>query len=133
MHGECSHKCKSIFAPLRDDLVTKIIHGTCGNFPREVLDPAATLLHLILTNMLAAEAEHAVTNATSKDCLRLGDQGRHVIISTLGKCAQGAGNVSLMMDLFDDIWTMHQGDDNGCESLAGGDRVEQFAKKYSSK
>jgi len=129
--SECSKKFKIIFAPLSDELVTKIMYGTCGNFPREVLDPAASLLHLLLKNMVVAEAERAVITATSKDYLRLGDKGRQVVLTTLGKCALGTANTSLIMDLFDDIWTMHQIED-GCESFVGGDLVKQFQHKYSS-
>lgn len=130
MNEKCNKICQDVFAPLCDEIVIKIIHGTCGNFPREVLDPAANLLFLILRNMVAVEAERTVTVATSKDCLRLGDEGRNTIISTLGKCAQGSGNLSLMMDLFDDVWTMHQSEENGSESVAGGDHVKKFAQKY---
>jgi hypothetical protein len=117
---------------LRDELITKIIHGTCGNYPREVLDPAANLIYLILRNMVTTEAERIITIATSKDYLRLGEQGRHSVVSTLGKCASASCNVHLIMDLFDDVWTLHQSDESGCESVAGGDHVKKFAQKYNS-
>lgn len=114
-------------------MITKILHGVCGNFPREVLDPAATLLCLLLQNTEAIEAEQFVSNSIKEDFVRLGDPGRNIIMTTLGKCAQGKSSISLAMNLFDDVWTLHQNLDNKFASAAGGDVAKKFIEKYSAK
>jgi len=131
MKKDQSELCQGVISPFSKDIIMAIIKGTCGNFPREALDPSAHLLSLILRKMDPEEAENTVTLATNKEWMQLGDKGKHVMVSTLGKCAQGAVNVSLMMTLFEDIWNMHQSDDNGTKSLVGGDIMTKFVEKYS--
>ncbi len=121
--------CKNTLAPLLEDLILRIIHGSCGHFPREVLDPAASVLNLILKGMPTADAERVVKYASGQEFFRLGNEGAQIFISILGKCAQSLTNVSLMMDIVEDVWTIHQTYSN-TETIGGGDCVNKFVGKY---
>lgn len=116
-------------APLLEDLIMRIIHGACGHFPREVLDPAASVLNLILKEMVATEAERVVKFATSQSYFRLGNEATQIFIAILGKCVQSSSSVSMMMDLFEDTWTIHQTYSSN-ESIVDGDHVKKFIEKY---
>ena len=122
-------KCKSGLAPSFEDLVMKIVHGVCGHFSREVLDPAASVLNLILKQMVATEAEQIVKCATSQSYFRLGDEATQTFIAILGKCVQSPSSVSMMMALFEDTWIIHQ-TYSSSESIVDGDHVKKFIEKY---
>ena len=124
--------CKSVLAPLLEDLVMKIIYGACGHFSRELLDPSASVLNLILKDMNAANAERVVKYSTTKEFFRLGNEGERIFISTLGKCAKTYSNLSLMMEIIEDLWTIHQ-TYSSSESVVDGDCVSNFVEKYKSR
>jgi len=128
-----STECRNVISHLFDEIVATLILGACGNLPREALDPAATLLHCILKSSSVVEAESMLNQAMSQDCFRLGDHPRKVAMITIGKCTHGDKSLSLLMDLFDDMWTMHQTDDNGSGVAAGGDHLRLFTQKYGDK
>mmetsp|Transcript_5201 Transcript_5201/g.5922 ORF Transcript_5201/g.5922 Transcript_5201/m.5922 type:complete len:294 (-) Transcript_5201:712-1593(-) len=128
-----STECRNVISHLFDEIVATLILGACGNLPREALDPAATLLHCILKSSSVVEAESMLNQAMSQDCFRLGDHPRKVAMITIGKCTHGDKSLSLLMDLFDDMWTMHQTDDNGSGAAAGGDHLRLFTQKYGDK
>lgn len=114
---------------MRSNLILILIRGSCGTFPREVLDPAGNVLHSILLSTEAARAEQSCTEALEGETFRLGDDAKRATLLTLGKGAQGTISSSVMMDLLDDLWTMHQNDVTGV--TAGGDAVLAFTKKYN--
>ena len=122
---------KDVIDPLRSDLITTLINNSLGIFPREVLDPAGKLLHTILGSTEAAHAEQACTKALQNEAFRLGDDAKHAILLTLGKGAQATIASSVLMDLFDDLWTLHQGDAATGGNTVGGDAILAFKTKYS--
>jgi len=115
--------------PLREELIIALIAGACGLFPREVLDPAGSLLHSILKSTEASDAERICISAVQKESFRVGDNARHTVLLTLGRGTQGTIAASVLMDLLDDLWSMHQNDETG-GTIAGGDTILSFTKKY---
>jgi len=116
---------------LRTELITSLLCGACGICPRDSLESAAGLLYSVLTCTTSDKAGPAAISAVQRDTFILGDQGRNTTILTLGKCAQGTKSQSVLTDLFQDLWQLHQIDDTG-NNLVGGDSVESFCKKYGS-
>lgn len=114
---------------MRGGLISTLIYGACGIFQREALDPAASLLYSVLRSTPSEEAGRSAIAAVQRESFVLGDQARNATIITLGKCAQGRAPMSLVMDLFEDLWEIHQNDDTG-GTVAGSDVVVQFARKY---
>jgi len=115
----------------RTELVTSLLCSACGRCPREILDSAAKLLYAVLRYTTADEAGPAAISGVQQDFFLLGDQGRQATILVLGKCSQGITSESVLIDLFHDIWRLHQIDDTGNDHV-GGDSVESFCKKYGS-
>lgn len=132
MSGDCVELCQGVVSPFFGEIVIKIMHGICGNFAREVLDPAANLLFFLLKQSNVNEAESSISIVINQTCTQLGDPMRNVFISILRKCSQDIESVSSLMSLFDDIWLMYQSEDNGNGSLASGDFITKFLEKYSS-
>jgi len=122
-------KVDQLTAFVRSGLISTLIYGACGIFPREALDPAANLLYSVLRSTPSEEAGRSAIAAVQRESFVLGDQARNATIITLGKCAQGRAPMSLVMDLFEDLWEIHQNDDTG-GTVAGSDVVVQFAQKY---
>jgi len=123
-------KCAEILNPIRGELLSALITGACGIFPREVLDPAGSLLHSMLRSTEAIEAERICTQALQNESFRLGDDAKRATLLTLGKGTRDSISSSVLMDLLDDLWTMHQSDDTG-GTVSGGDAIISFAKKYN--
>jgi hypothetical protein len=123
-------KIKEVVDPLRGNLIATLINSSCGVFPREVLDPAGNLLHSILRSTDASHAEQACTQALQSEAFQLGGDAKRAILLTLGKGAQGTIASSVIMDLLDDLWTLHQNDVTG-GNTTGGDAILSFTKKYS--
>ncbi len=120
--------------PLREELIIALISGACGLFPREVLDPAGSLLHSILISTEANDVQRNDTqrichSAVQKETFRVGDNARHSVLLTLGRGTQGTIAASVLMDLLNDLWSMHQNDETG-GTIAGGDTILSFTKKY---
>ena len=65
-----------------------LINGSCGIFPRELLDPAASLLHAILRCTPSEVAGHATIEALQNENFILGNDAKKATIIALGKCAQ---------------------------------------------
>jgi len=122
-------KVDQLTAFVRGGLISTLIYGACGIFPREVLDPAANLLYSVLRSTPSDEAGRSAIAAVQRESFVLGDQARNATIITLGKCAQGRASMALLMNLFEDLWQIHQNDDTG-GTVAGSDMVVQFAEKY---
>jgi len=122
-------KVDKLTAFVRGTLISTLIYGACGMFPREALDPAADLLHSVLQITPSEEAGRSVIAAVQKESFVLGEQARNATIITLGKCTQAATTISLLMELFEDLWELHQNDDAG-GSVSGSDAVVQFTQKY---
>jgi len=122
---------ESIIADVRGRLICTLISGACGLFPKDVLDPAASLLYVLLRCTPGDEAGNSVIEALHQDTFKLGDKGRSATVLCLGKCAQGTADLSRLMDLFYDLCEIHQTDDIG-STVEGGDEVAQFATKYGN-
>lgn len=120
----------SAIAKVRQTIMMELIRGACGTCPREVLDPAASLLHSVLKAAPREEAEAIAVAALQQEQFLLGDDARGVSLVVMGKCANGFCPPSVLMDFFADLWLMHQNDDAG--GVAGGDVLIQFARKYSA-
>ncbi len=127
MSGDCVELCRGVVSPFFGEIVLKIIHGICGNFAREVLDPAANLLFFLLKQWNTNEAERSISIVINQTCTQLGDPMRNVIVSILRKCSQDSESVSSLMNLFDDIWLMYQSED-----ITSGDYMTKVLEKYSS-
>lgn len=123
-------KVQEILDPLRVNLIATLIKSSCGHFPREVLDPAGNLLHSVLRSTESSHAENACKQALQSEAFRLGDDSKPAILLTLGKAAQGSKSSSVVMDLLDDLWNLHQNDATG-GTHTGGDAILAFTKKYS--
>jgi len=122
-------KVDQLTALVRGGLISTLIYGACGIFLREALDPAANLLYSVLRSTPSEEAGRSAIVVVQRESFVLGDQARNATIIALGKCAQGRAPMSLLMDLFEDLWEIHQNDDTG-GAVAGSDVVVQFARKY---
>lgn len=118
----------SSISRIRPDLVNAIVAGACGHYPREVLDPAASLLSVLLRTSSPEEAESAATTALEQDVFKLGGDARRALLVVLGKSAQGNADSSTLMDVFETLWNLHQGED--ANTFAGGDAVAKFVNKY---
>lgn len=124
-------KVDQLTAFVRGGLISTLIYGACGIFPLEVLDPAANLLYSVLRSTPSDEAGRSAIAAVQRESFVLGDQARNATIITLGKCAQGRASMPLLMNLFEDLWQIHQNDNTG-GTVAGSDVVVQFAEKYGA-
>ena len=120
----------SITDQLRNEIVQLTVVGSCGVFLREVLDPAASLLSVALHTASPQDAEVAVTAALSQDAFKLGIQAKQALLVVLGKIAQEKIDSTVLMDVFEQIWDLHQGQD--ASSVAGGDAVDRFVKACGS-
>ena len=115
-------------AHIRGSVVNSTVAGACGIYPREVLDPAASLLTVLLQASTPEEAERSVTTSLQQGMFKLGDDAKRAVLLVLGKVAQGRGDSSLLMEVFDTLWDLHQGED--AHTFAGGDAVARFVAKY---
>eukprot|EP00563_Minutocellus_polymorphus_P006543 CAMPEP_0181034076 /NCGR_PEP_ID=MMETSP1070-20121207/7616_1 /TAXON_ID=265543 /ORGANISM="Minutocellus polymorphus, Strain NH13" /LENGTH=1222 /DNA_ID=CAMNT_0023111583 /DNA_START=327 /DNA_END=3995 /DNA_ORIENTATION=- len=113
---------------IRGSVVNAAVAGACGIYPREVLDPAASLLSAFLQASSPEEAELAATASLQQGMFKLGDDAKRAVLVVLGKAAQGRGDASLLMEVFDTLWSLHQGED--AHTFAGGDAVAKFVSKY---
>lgn len=116
---------------VRKGLILCLITGACGVFQQELIDPAASLLYLILSTAPPSEAEQYSSEALRQEKFALGENARNTTLIILGKCAQGTAAQSHLMDALADIWQMHQSDEAE-GAIAGGDAVTNFVQKYSS-
>ena len=119
-------KGQEILFSIQGGLITSLISGAFGSFPREILDPAANLLYVVLQQTPPDVAEAASNSALGSVTFLLGDSARVATLAALGKCMKGTQPVSFLMDLFEELWRMH--DTGG--SIASGDAVIQFTKKF---
>jgi len=115
---------------VREDVFMCLITGACGVFPREVLDPAASVLFSLLRILSAEDAEALSAAALNQKQFLLGQEAQLVVLTVLGRCSKGTVAPSVLMDCFADLWQMHQGDDAG--AIAGGDVIMDFARKYGA-
>ena len=115
-------------AHFRGTVVNSTIAGACGIYPRELLDPAASLLAALLKASTPEEAEASATASLQRGMFKLGDDAKRAVLVVLGKIAQGRGDSSLLMEVFDTLWDLHQGED--AHTFAGGDAVARFVAKY---
>ena len=113
---------------IRHSVVNSTVAGACGLYPREVLDPAASLLSLFLQVASPEEAESVATASLQQGVFKLGDDAKRAVLVVLGKVAQGRGDPSLLMEVFETLWNLHQGED--AHTFAGGDAVAKFVRKY---
>ena len=120
---------KKSVGSVRRDLISTLIIGACGIFQQELIDPAASLLYLILSTTPPSEAEQYSSEALRQEKFALGENARNTTLIILGKCAQGTTTQSRLMDALADIWQMHQSDEAE-GSVAGGDAVANFVQKY---
>lgn len=115
-------------AHIRGTVVNSTVAGACGIYPREVLDPAASLLATILQASTPEEAEASATASLQQGMFKLGDDAKRAVLIVLGKIAQSRGDSSLLMEVFDTLWDLHQGED--AHTFAGGDAAARFVAKY---
>lgn len=113
---------------IRRSVVNSTVAGACGLYPREVLDPAASLLSVFLQVSSPEEAESAATASLQQGVFKLGDDAKRAVLVVFGKVAQGRGDPSLLMEVFETLWNLHQGED--AHTFAGGDAVAKFVRKY---
>jgi len=113
---------------IRRSVVDSTVAGACGIYPREVLDPAASLLSVFLQVSSPEEAESAATASLQQGMFKLGDDAKRAVLVVLGKVAQGRGDPSLLMEVFETLWNLHQGED--AHTFVGGDAVAKFVRKY---
>lgn len=130
---EMSSKGKTleIINPFRSELIQVLMNGSCGIFPREILDPVGMLLVSILKTTFPNESEQLCVKALSSDAFRLGDDAKNEVLVILRKCWQASITPNAIMDMLDDIWILHQNDENG-DTVVGGDAILRFIKKYES-
>ena len=119
-------RCQALLCSMQGSLITSLISGAFGSFPREILDPAANLLFVVLQQTPPDVAEFASTAALGNAKFLLGDSARVATLTAIGKCKKGCQPVSFMMSLFEELWRIH---DTG-ENVASGDAVMQFTKKF---
>jgi len=113
---------------VRRVVILTLVTGICGIFPREVIEPAAGLLAVILKISPPEEAEASSVEALGQEQFRMGDEAREASLHVLANCARGTCPLSTLTEFADDLWQLHQCDDTG--AVAGGDEVIRFAKKY---
>ena len=119
-------KGEALLQAIRGGLITSLISGAFGSFPREILDPAANLLFVLLQLTPADVAEPSCNNALGTESFLLGESGKIATLTALGKCMKGNQPASFLMELFEELWRMH---DTGGE-VSSGDAVMQFTKKF---
>lgn len=131
-HGTSSkEKTLKIINPYRSELIQTLINGSCGIFPREILDPVGMLLISVLKTIPPDEAEQQCVKALSSDVFRLGDDAKQETLVMLRKCWQASITPTILMDMLDDIWILHQNDETG-DTVVGGDAILRFVQKYES-
>lgn len=106
------------------------MQGVCGNFPREVLDPIGTLLFSMLKVLSPSELQESGKKMLNIDAFSLGDSSKQTVMAVFTKGSEAVIPGSTIMDLLDDIWTLHQNESGG-SSIAGGDQIVSFNSKYS--
>uniref|UniRef100_A0A7S1VM81 Uncharacterized protein n=1 Tax=Grammatophora oceanica TaxID=210454 RepID=A0A7S1VM81_9STRA len=124
---------ESSFQPSRRSLSALLLEGACGGFHPTSLDPAASLLYVTLRSCNNPEdAKACIEAALNQDCFRLGDgeeAKRSVALYMERGAARGELPVAKLMELFDDIWALHQTE--GQESVSNSDVAASFARKYA--
>jgi hypothetical protein len=118
-------KYSSIMAPIYSRVFIKLLIGSCGLFPREVLDPVGSLMYAILTHSSAHEAEVMCAYALQREHLQLEESIKKTLLVVFEKCNRGLVKASRIMDLLNDIWIL-------CQKVGiGGDAIQALTQKYS--
>ena len=117
---------RDVIAEVRPRAVLSAIAGSCGIYPREVLDPAASLTHSLLRQATPDEAESVATAALIQEVFQLGDEARTAVLVVLGRAAQNTASPTKLMEVFGSVWSLHQVDD--ANAIAGGDAVKLFVQ-----
>lgn len=123
-------KIDNIIGRIRNHLINTLLNGVMGNFPRDSLDSAASLLFALLIRAHPKEIEVDLNQSLSKDQFLLGDDALKLTIRVLGECASGKKALPHLSTFFSDLWDLYQVDDAG--GIAGGNVVKKFERKYST-
>lgn len=120
---------EQIIARVRGMTVSILIAGACGGFHPTLLDPAASLLYLILHTASREQAKTYYEAALSQEQFKIGDPARMASANFLAKCAtREVSNVALM-EFAEELWELHQHNEAG--SVSESDQVVAFIRKIS--
>lgn len=118
---------------IRTELIDTLLQGACGNFPQDALEPAANLFLIVLrTAPNIDDLMISLGQSLHHDYFLLGDEAKQVILKRIFHCIK-VHDVSYIsssnfIDLFTDIWRLHQIEDTDV-SPAGSDDVLEFIQK----
>lgn len=111
-------------------MLSMLLLGSCGKLSFAVLGDAAHLICSILTALPPTEETRlGVINALMHEQFRLGDDARHVTLTTLEGVVRSEVTVKQLTSLLEQNWELHQLDE--LESLETSDVVIRFIKRFS--
>jgi hypothetical protein len=120
---------ESVISPVRRSIVSISIAGSCGGFHPNVLDPVASLLYVTLRSCPFEDVQSFLETGLQQESFKLGDIPKRQVASFLERCARGELPSTSPMELFEDLWELHQVEE--IESIAESDLAATFVEKYS--
>ena len=112
-----------------DILISLITLACCGILPLDTVADFSSLIQQILLTSQWQDVEASISAAFCTNQFLLGDDVKAVAIASFKSCTGSKYPTSTFADMITDMWHMHQTDDTG--SIAGGEAVLQFVKKFS--
>ena len=112
----------------RQNIVSMLVAGACGGLHPTTLDPGASLLYSFLRLSPPDAAEMCCEAALLQSSFKLGNASKEIVLAFLLRCSKGNLPSSALMILFDDLWKLHQVEENA--SISESDVVLQFAEQY---
>jgi hypothetical protein len=132
---------RSSLEPLMDDIRTELIHnllyGVCGVFPQDLIDPAASLFLVVLYSSIdTGRLKEALLQTLNQDYFLIGSDAKTTVLTSVMRCIQvdeiTPSASSFVLNLFTDLWCLHQIEDKDI-SLAESDDVIEFLQKYAER
>lgn len=117
-----------VMVGVRQNTISMLLAGACGGLHPTTLDPGASLLYSFLRLSPPDAAEMCCEAALLQSSFKLGIACKEIVLSFLGRCSKGDLPSSALMNLFEDLWKLHQVEENS--SISESDVVLQFAEQY---
>jgi hypothetical protein len=120
---------EEVFQGVRQSAICSLVAGACGFLHPTTLDPSAALMYSMLRTCSPETAQLCCEAALQQAAFQLGETSKELVLIFLGRCSTGELPSSALMDLFEDLWKLHQVEENA--SISESDLVLRFAEQYA--
>ena len=121
---------EEVFEGVRQSAICSLVAGACGFLHPTTLDPSAALMYSILRTCPPETARVYCKVALQQAAFKLGETSKAIVLTFLGRCSTGELPSSALMNLFEDVWELHQVEENA--SISESDLVLRFAEQYAT-